>query len=170
MITITPKSVNSSVIAVTNAATSLYDLMDTAGSVTNSSDYYRGKHANAVLIQPEDGDIRFLFGANPTSDKGTLLEAGDRFLMSGVTIDDLRLIYTGEGNVACSVQLFNSEPSEASVFSAGKVSLDASKIQIGAVSIQDSSLTEFQRITKELKKITLHLQAMTDEDVTNLDI
>ena len=64
----------SSKITVTNAATFLYSLIDTAGGVTNSTQYFRDKLASGIMITPEDGDIRMMLGLVPTASVGMLLK------------------------------------------------------------------------------------------------
>lgn len=104
----------SSLISVTGTATNVFTLMDTAGSVTNSKTYFLapGKSANGIILSPEDGDIRVLNGVNPTSSAGFLCKQGAKYVFSGSSIEDLRLIRTGGSNVAVSVFPFVGTPGE----------------------------------------------------------
>jgi hypothetical protein len=110
---LTPKVVASSRITVTNSAQQLFALMDSAGSTQNSESYYAQLNANALIITPEDGNIRCFSGANPTSTQGTLLSQGVTYTIPGVNLSDFRLIRTGGSNVACTVELYKSQPGES---------------------------------------------------------
>lgn len=78
--------------------------MDTAGSILTSETYYQAAKANALLIRPEDGDIRVFSKATPTSTLGTLLKSGTMYYFAGVDFTNFNLIRTS-GSVACSIQL-----------------------------------------------------------------
>lgn len=142
MIKIIPIDVTSLKIAVTSTATKLFTLMDTAGSLAaekNGNYYTRDKKANALLITPEDGDVRVLFGANPTATVGSLLKSGVMYYIPNVDLTDLRLIRTGSSNVNCSVEICISESTESPFAVAGAVTLVAGSVNIGEV--QDAAAT-----------------------------
>jgi len=112
MIYIQPQNIASSKVTVTNTATTLFALMNTAGTLNNSLAYYQAKGANAVIIQPEDGNVRLAIATDPTATQGTLLTQGGTYSLAGVDLSDLRLIRTGGANVAVSVQLGKTAPEE----------------------------------------------------------
>ena len=71
-----PQNANSTVISVTNTSTALFDLIDTAGSVTNSEAYFYSPDnegpADGVIITPEDGSIRLGYDITPTASVATV--------------------------------------------------------------------------------------------------
>src|SRR5437764_14620241 len=104
------KNANSSVVAVTNTATLLSALLDTAGSTTHNLPI----GLNAVDLTPEDGDVRMLADGNtPTSTKGVLLKQGVSYRFRGLKVSDIQLIRTGSSNVAMSVQVGYAEVGES---------------------------------------------------------
>lgn len=113
MINIAPQNAASTKVAVTNTATGLYALMNTAGSVQNSQKYYTDERANAVSITPEDGDVRMLFGGTPTAALGELLKQGTKYYFPGVQPGQMTLIRTGAANVNCSVNLYVAKQGES---------------------------------------------------------
>lgn len=113
MQTLTPQNAASTKITVTNTATKLFDLMNTAGSLQNSESYYSNLYANGIIITPEDGSIRILTGVNPTATLGTLLSQGVTYFFPHQKLEDLRLIRTGGSNVACSIQLYKANQGES---------------------------------------------------------
>lgn len=104
MYPLVPESAASMKITVTSTATELYALMDTAGSISSSRSYYTNLFANALLIRPENGDIRVLPKVAPTSTDGVLLKSGCMYYFAGMDLNDFRLIRTS-GNVTCTVQI-----------------------------------------------------------------
>lgn len=126
---------NASVITVTNTATKLYDLLDTAGSAANNLP----GHLNAVDLVVESGsDVRILFDGNsPTSSKGILLSQGALYSFRGVPLTQLRLIRTGSSNASVSVQVGLSQEGESSSAAATSVTLEATDIEIGAVELKN---------------------------------
>lgn len=112
---------NASVIAVTNTATGLFALINTAGgtSVTFPS------NITGVDLYAEDGDIRYLFDGNtPTTTKGILLKRGERAHLRNKDISKLRLIRTGSSNVAVSVAIGTAANDESDSFSNPEVGLN----------------------------------------------
>lgn len=113
MINIAPQNAASTKVAVTNTATGLYALMNTAGSVQNSQKYYTDERANAISITPEDGDVRMLFGGTPTAALGELLKQGTKYYFPGVQPGQMTLIRTGAADVNCSVNLYVAKQGES---------------------------------------------------------
>lgn len=111
---ITPLDVPSLKITVTSTATSLYTLMDTAGSLKAGSNYqyYHSENANGVLITPEDAAVRMLSGADPTATVGTLLTQGVTYFIPNTDVSTIRLIRV-VGDVLCSVEPIVSVPGES---------------------------------------------------------
>ena len=100
-------------ITVTATATGLYTLMDTASTLQNAQTYYDDAHANAVMIQPYDGDVRFLIGTDPTTDEGTIIPAGHTWYLPGVELNEIRLIRAVAWDVVVSVVPYLSEKGES---------------------------------------------------------
>lgn len=123
MYIITPENAASTKISVTSTATALFSLMDTAGSIATSEGYYNDFQANAVLIKPEDGDIRVLSKATPTTSVGFLLKSGTSYYFPGLDLTSFNMIRTGSANVACSIQLGKSTAGESWGAVADNVSL-----------------------------------------------
>lgn len=128
---------NASVITVTNTATKLYDLLDTAASASNNLP----GHLNAVDLVIESGsDVRVLFDGNtPTASKGILLSQGAIYAFRGVPLTQLKLIRTGGTNASVSVQVGLSQPGESTNVAATSVTLEAGSVSIGEV--QSASAT-----------------------------
>lgn len=132
------QNIASSVISVTSASTSLYSLMDTSGSVTNSRafmvDANNGGPANCLVITPEDGDVRMDFaGLTPTAALGMLLSQGVKYKFSNIDLNQVNLIRTGIANASCSVSLGRTQKDEEFSAVAETVSLEASSVIIGEV-------------------------------------
>lgn len=110
-------NINGSVIAVTNVATPIFDLINTAASTTLNDAGYNTE-ANAIDINAEDGDFRFtLDGSTPTASKGVLVKQGSMLMLRGVPLKAMRLIRTGGTNVSCSLQIGRSALGESSAIS-----------------------------------------------------
>ena len=110
----------SSLIAVTDTATALFTLINTAGTVTNSQDYFlnpnngSNRPADGIVIMPEDGDIRVGFEGNtPTAAVGMLLKEGVKYKIPSINLANLKLIRTGASNVSCSIDLFKADRSDS---------------------------------------------------------
>ena len=114
------QNANGSVIAVTNTATNLYDLVNTAASTTLANAGYNFK-ANGINILPEDGDVRILFDSvlSPTASKGMLLTQGTQYFLRNVPLDKMKLIRTGGANVNCSIGIGICDATETSTAVAG---------------------------------------------------
>lgn len=93
-------------ITVTDTATNLYDLIETAAG----EDPNLRKNLNGILLLPEDGDVRFLFDGNsPTASEGIKVSQGQARLLEGVPLNQMELIRTGASNVKVSIQVGESE-------------------------------------------------------------
>jgi len=112
-------------IAVTNTATTLFDLINTAASTTLVNAGFSSR-VNAINLTVEDGDIRVFFDGNtPTATDGILLSSGNVYYYRGVPLDKMKLIRVGGSNVACSVEVGHSDASESTSASAYNVTLEA---------------------------------------------
>ena len=119
-------------ISVTSTATELLDLIETAASTAHG---LATSKLNAVDIVVEDGDIRVLFDGNtPTASNGMLLSSGMIYGFRGVPVTKMQLIRVGGSDVACSIQVGQSEKDESSFAAAFDVTLEASSVSIGAIS------------------------------------
>lgn len=134
-------------ISVTNTATGIFDLINTAASTALA---YAGftSTVNAIDIMPEDGDVRVLFDGNtPTSSNGVLLSQGVLYSFRGVPLKSLKLIRAGSSNVACGVQIGLSEAGESSSAVATSVSLEAGALTLGNVEIDGyTSMTSGSKV------------------------
>jgi hypothetical protein len=113
MIAIDIQSVAGTKIAVTDTATALYTLMNTAGTTKNAQQYYSDRFASALMITPEDGNIRYLIRGTPTSTEGQILYQGNTYYLPGVELSEMKLIRIGGANVATTVIPYKSEPGES---------------------------------------------------------
>jgi len=97
-------------ITITTTATSLLDLIATAGSAAHGVP----GTSNAFDIMLEDGDVRMLMDGNtPTSSNGLLLKSGGIYSFRNVPLTKVMLIRVS-GDVAASVQVGQSAETEAS--------------------------------------------------------
>jgi hypothetical protein len=122
---------------ITNTATTLYDLIDTAGGASSNL----SGNLNACDLILEDGDARMLFDDTPTATNGVLLSSGVMYNFRGVPLSKMKLIRVS-GNVTCSVQVGMSELGENSNACATAVTLEAADIEIGAVELKNASSDE----------------------------
>nr|AKH46385.1 hypothetical protein [uncultured marine virus] len=91
----------SGTITVTNSATLLTDLMNTAGSVTTNG----AVNANALAVSVGTVAVRILLDDNtPTSANGLLLTASTVFQFEDIVPAKIKLISTA-GNALCDVRL-----------------------------------------------------------------
>lgn len=117
MFQLKPRSINDLLISVTDTATLLFSLVDTASSSQNSQSYYGNERdpgqgvANCVSIRPQDGDIRVVIDATPTATKGFLIRSGTRQFFNG-EISKMMLIRTGAANVAVDIAFWKAEREE----------------------------------------------------------
>jgi hypothetical protein len=100
-------------ITVTNTANNIFDLINTAQSTTLPNAGFSSK-ANAIIIQPEDGDIRVLFNNQvPTATNGFKISMGTIATLPNIPLASLQLIRTGSADVVCSIQVGLSDASES---------------------------------------------------------
>ena len=123
-------------IQVTNVATKLYPLMDTASALENAQTYYDQAGANALMISAEGGDIRYLIGTEPTAGDGTLISKGTTWYLPGIELEEMYIITTA-GNFDITVVPYRCDVGESPSMIANDVTLEAGDIEIGAVEIKD---------------------------------
>lgn len=158
---------NASVIAVTNTATLLEALINTAGS--SSVDFPHDLDAVDLVI--EDGDVRMLYDGNtPTATKGILLQQGTIHRLRGIDFNNLKLIRVGGSNVAVGVQVGRSDPNDSATTSSGGG---------GGGGAGDASEAEQQTQTAHLAAIetavelidnTVYTEGDTDASITGVPI
>jgi len=147
------QNANSSKITVTNTATTLFGLIDTAGSLVDSEDYFTSPGANAegvanaFQITPEDGDIRMGYGFTPTSTLGTLMSSGAKYYWPNIDLNKVRLIRVS-GDVACSVEICKSHPTESPLSTAESVTVEGSISSSGLATSakQDTQIAQFAKL------------------------
>jgi len=101
-----PLSIDSTKIAVTSTATTLFDLMNEAGSTSEHRAGYP-QEANTLILSIEDGSIRVSFdGTSPTASEGLLLTTGTYTI--SCDLDVIELIRVGGTDVNCSVAIGES--------------------------------------------------------------
>lgn len=119
MFQLKPRSIDDLLISVTDTATLLYTLVDTASSAQDSKAYYGNETspgqgvANCVSIRAQDGDIRVIIDATPTATKGFLIRSGTRHFFNG-EISKMKLIRAGAANVAVDIAFWKAERGEIS--------------------------------------------------------
>ena len=139
------QNANSSVITVTNTATLLKSLIDTAGSVTHT---FPGG-LNGIDMFIEDGDVRILFDGNtPTASKGLLLKQGTVHHFRGVDFHQAKLIRAGSSNVAVDVQIGFVENNEEVTTSSGGSSSAGDTQTAGADA--ESNTANAQRVASRI--------------------
>jgi hypothetical protein len=106
-------------ISVTTSAAYIFDLINTAQSTTLANAGFTSK-TNAIILRPEDGDIRILFNdLAPTSTDGFLVKSGEVLTLANVPLKSMKLISTS-GTVVCSIQVgITSEDESSSLITAG---------------------------------------------------
>jgi len=145
----------SSKITVTNTATLLFSLMDTAGSVTNSQKYFTDLFASGILITPEDGDIRVMVGTTPTASLGMLLTEGSKYYLPQIDLTRLKLIRTS-ANVLCSIDLFKADIDDVLVASGGGIdpvglkNISGTQIDPATAQRQDTNTATIQDLYNQL--------------------
>ena len=129
---ITPQNAASTVITVTGTATGLYDLIDTAGSLTSgdSETYFEEKNANSLVLRAEDGAVRLGYGITPTASIGEYISPGEKRIIPSVNLKNLELIRAGSANVDVYVEPFTSECGQTEVISMGAGGSSDAPIQV----------------------------------------
>lgn len=103
-------------ISVTATSSYIFTLINTAQSTSLVNAGFSPK-SNAIMIQPEGGDIRVQFNdLDPTSVNGFLIPSGKIATFCNIPLKSLKLIRTGVADVSCSVQIGISDVSESSSF------------------------------------------------------
>jgi hypothetical protein len=106
------QSAAGSKIAVTNTATSIFDLVNTSQSTSLANAGF-SSGVNALIIQPEDGDVRLLFDGNsPTTTNGFLVKSNSVGFFPNVPLRALKLIRVGGTDVNCSIMVGKSDAGE----------------------------------------------------------
>lgn len=89
-------------ITVTNTATSIKDLIQTADADFTDA-MFKGTNAiDYIEIQPE-GSISIANGATPTSTKGTIVYKATIFPIQGVDARNLKMIRVGAADVKVNI-------------------------------------------------------------------
>jgi hypothetical protein len=131
MLAVTPQDVSDTKITVTGTATALYDLINTASSKNTAQRYYDGKFMDTVMIQPESGDLRMLYSANPTATQGELLKSGVKYYLCGGASFAMRLISVSGLNVAVTCTFYRTAKGESPTAVYGPGALDAMSVKFG---------------------------------------
>lgn len=101
-------------ITVTATATNIFDLINTAASTSLPNAGFPTKDSNAINLNPENGDIRYLMDGNtPTATNGILVKNGERMMLRNIPLKHMQLIRV-TGDVTCSVEIGRSDVGEAS--------------------------------------------------------
>lgn len=136
-------------ITVTSTATNIFNLINTAQSTTLNNAGF-SPTVNAIIIQPEDGDIRYLMDGNtPTATNGFLVSSGQKAVLLNVPLQKLALIRAGGADVAVSLQVGVSDPSESISFSGGSSSSGATMADDAAFTPGTSSVTPIGALADE---------------------
>ena len=130
------QNIESSLITVTSVANELFDLVDTAGGVTNSQEHFMSpteggldNNANGIIITPEDGDIRLAFNdLLPTATQGMLLAQGTKYQIPNFKTEEAALIRVGGTDVKASIHFLYTYPSD--IFTATVESSEANPTNV----------------------------------------
>lgn len=136
MIAITPQSAAQSVITVTSTATSLLNLLR-AADATQEPRQLLSRGINAVMLKPEDGNVRIMFGTTPTASLGLPIEQTSTVSLPA-DFEGMKLIRTGSSDVLVSVMFLILAPGESLPGPSGS-SVASFDGEIGAVEIKDGS-------------------------------
>ena len=150
MISVTPQDVSDTSVTVTGVSTPLYDLINTASIKKTAQQYYDGKYTDTIMIEPEDGDVRFLFNADPEFDKGERLQKGVKYYLPNIELFGMRLVST-DGNVKATVTYYRAERGESPVAVASGVTVQT---PTEGLHVRDPN-TEFLQIIKDQNKLLL---------------
>jgi len=118
------KSAAAHVISVTNTATKLFDLLDTAGGADQE---VPGKINALDLYVTEDIRISWDPNVAPTATEGFLLKPGF-YQFRNRPVAHLRLIRVGSSNVICNVVVGSSDPYESEMFAPTDLSFDMGEV------------------------------------------
>lgn len=97
-------NINASAITVTATATSLYDLLKTAASVSTDIVAPNEKDCDALDIFVGAADVVATWdGTTPTNTLGQILKSAKNSSFRGRPLSKMKLIRTGGANVTCNV-------------------------------------------------------------------
>lgn len=114
------QNIESSVITITSVANELFDLVDVAGSVTNSQAHFMSpteggldNSANGILITPKDGDIHLAFNdLLPTATLGMPLAQGVKYQIPNFKTEEASLINVSGSDVLASIEFLYTYPTD----------------------------------------------------------
>lgn len=158
MIAITPENVSDTKITVTNTATPLYDLIDTASSKNTAQSYYDDRFTDTVMIEPEDGDLRFLYNIDPTFNQGERLCKGIKYYLPRIELFGMRLV-SMSGNVAVTVTYYRAEKGESPVSVAANITV---LTPTEGLHVRDPN-TEILNVIKEQNKLLLMYHSLLSD-------
>jgi hypothetical protein len=147
----------SSVIRATGTASTVLELIDSAGTLTNSSAWFsdptRGGPADGMIITPTDGDVVLGFGFTPTAALGMTLKQGVTYTIPFIELPTVKIIRVGSNSISCEVFLGKSSPGDsfaAEMRTTGIIgaSLVASASTAGASSFLDESVDNTEQTLK----------------------
>ena len=108
------------------------------------------------MIEPENGNVRFLFNADPTADRGELLKQGIKYYLPNIELFGMRLICSYIKEVAVTVTFYRAERGESPMSVASSVSL----------SNAEEMAMEQQRINQNLLGILANQKKQTEYILT----
>ncbi len=118
MINIPFQEASGSLITVTEDATLLADLINTAQGTNVLPFPWGDSSANGIDIYPEGGDIHVFYDGNiPTSTLGVVIKDGGYAQLRSVDLTQLRLIVTADFAVSCRITIGKSFANEPTMFS-----------------------------------------------------
>lgn len=108
-------------ISVTNTATLLLSLLNTAAAASFVANADPWQNLDGVDITPEDGNVRISFhpGLTPTAAAGRLLTQGVTYYFRFKDLDNVRLISTTASAVKCSLSVGKCRQGEFDVAAGG---------------------------------------------------
>lgn len=127
------QNASSSVVSVTSSAANVFALINTAGSVSDSQQYFSTQSLNSTgvgngfVITPEDGDVRMGVGITPTASLGILLSSGTKYSFPNIPLEEVKLIRAGSSNVSCSIEITICEDDEPYTAVAEKVTVESTE-------------------------------------------
>lgn len=159
MIPIAPEDVSDTKITVNGTATALYDLINTISSKSTAQKYYDGKFVDALMIQPEDGSVRFLFNANPEIDKGELLTEGVKYYLPNIELFGMKLISTSGEDVKVTVTYYRAERHESPCAVAPSVAINT---PTEGLLVRDPNTQILETIKEQNKILLMYHSLLTD--------
>ena len=163
MLAIEPQQTSDTKITVTSTATNLFDLMNTSSSVNNSRNYYNQGFCSALILQAEDGDVRWLERGTPTATQGQLVKKGQKEWITNSQLDEIKLISTS-GNVAVTAIPYRGESKDNPALMSGEVSAT------GTLVPEEHDFIDCDYTDCNLTKVTYKLGGSGGTTVATLDI